>query len=187
MVARGALYGAAVDAAIKKASGGKHTFEDVVRALYAKASASHAPLPTSAWIDAVRAEIGDRAAADFDDAIEHGRAPKLADDMLGPCFTGAPRRYQAFDLGFDAGRTRAHEPKTIVGLVASGPASRAGLVEGDVLVEAAYTPGSPAVPARIVVERAGERRTISYLPGGAIAEGRGFVRKRDVPDESCVK
>jgi predicted metalloprotease with PDZ domain len=187
LVARGALYATALRARIRARSGGKRGLEDVLRALFEKARAARGPLPVSAWIEAVSAEAGAGEAALFARAIEEGKLDDLPEDALGPCFRRAPRTYEAFDLGFDEDATRAAADRKIAGLRAGGPADRAGLREGDVLVEAVVARGRSDVPVTLTVERGGEKKTIKYTPAGARVKGMGFTRKSDVPEEACAK
>ena len=187
VVARGALYAARVDALIRAKSKGKRGLQEVLRALYDQAKARHAPLPASAWVEAIRAELGAGEEAVFHKVIEQGARPDLPEGLLGPCFQGAPRTYAAFDLGFDEAATRAGPALTIVGLRAGGPAERAGLREGDVLLDAAVTQGRADAKVTLSVERGGEKRSLSYLPAGPTAAWRGWVRKRDVAEEACAK
>lgn len=189
LVARGALYALSVDAALRaqKKKENRHELSDVLRALYTRAKERRGPLPTEAWTSALTDELGKGAAESFVAAIERGGEIDLPDGALGPCFRKEKRRYVRYDLGFDEAATRARTPPAITGLRPGGPAAKAGLREGDVLVEAKTTPGRSDVPVTIIVERGGEDVAIRYEPAGAAAEGRGWARRKDVPDESCTK
>ena len=187
LVARGALYAARVDALLRKKSGDPLRLDDVLRGLFEKAREKRAALPTSAWIDAVSAELGDGERAAFTKAIEQGAGIEIPEGAFGPCFRGDKRRYEAFDLGFDEEATRASTDHTIQGMRPGGPAEKAGLRKDDVLIEAVLRRGRSEAPVTLTVERGGEKKTISYRPAGATATGQGWVRKKDVPDEACTK
>ncbi len=185
LVARGALYATAVHARLRAKS--KHGIEDALRSLYQKAREARGALPVDAWGAAVVAELGGGEAAAFAKAIGEGKVEDLPDDALGPCFHRAPRSYEAFDLGFDLDATIAAPDRKIAGLRAGGPAARAGLLAGDVVVDEAIGRGRSDVPVKITVKRGGEEKTVKYLPAGAKAKGTGFVRRAEVPDEACTK
>jgi predicted metalloprotease with PDZ domain len=188
IVARGALYGARVDAAIRKKSGGKRRLDDVLRALYAKAAEAKGALPTSAWVSVVKDELGPEAERTFVQAIEEGSIERLPEGALGPCFQSGTRRYTPFDLGFDEGATRASSDRALRGLRAGGPAERAGAKSADVLVDVKYDRQNPLTRVQLVVTRSGERRTLEYVPsGGAARSAEGWTRRRDVADDACAK
>jgi hypothetical protein len=187
VIARGALYAARVDALIRAKSKGKRSLQEVLRGLYDSAKERRAPLPTSAWVEAITAELDAGEKDVFHRVIEEGARPDLPEGLLGPCFQGAPRTYAAFDLGFDEAATRAGATPTIVGLRAGGPAERAGVRADDVLLDLAMSQGRAESKVTLSLERGGEKRSLSYLPTGPTAAWRGWVRKRDVAEEACTK
>jgi predicted metalloprotease with PDZ domain len=187
VVARGALYAARVDALVRARSGGKRRLDDVLRALYERAREKRGPLPASAWIEAITAELGPAEGDVFAATTRDGRPPEIPEGAFGPCFRGEKRRYQAFDPGFDEEATRAASEKVIQGLRAAGPAERAGLRGGDVLVDARLTRGRGDLPATLTITRDGEAKTLRYLPAGARADGQGWARRKDVGDEACAR
>jgi len=187
LVARGALYALHVDAAIRAKSGGQKSLQEVLRDLYKKAKEKRGPLPVSAWIDAMKAEIGPAEAEVFAEAIERGGKLDLPDVALGPCFRRETRRYERFDLGFDEVASRAKNPSVLVGVRPDGPAAKAGLREGDALIEAVTAAGRSDVDVTVVVQRDDEEIRAKYRPAGPSASGRGWSRRKDVPDEKCTK
>ena len=187
LVARGALYAARIDALLRKKSLGKKGLPELLRALYATASEAKGALQPSHWLAALKPDLDASEKNVFDDVIVGGARPDLPEGLLGPCFQGVARTYAAFDLGFDEPGTRANASLAIVGLRPGSPAERAGLRATDVLIDAAITQGRADAKVTLVVERGGEKKTISYLPAGPSAVWRGWVRKRDVPEEACTK
>lgn len=186
-VARGALYATRIDALLRKKSGGKKGLPELAKALFDKAREKRAALPTSAWVEAVSAELGAAEAQNFSTMIEQGKPIELPDDALGLCFKGAKRRYQAFDLGFDEEATRLSASRVVVGLRPGGPAERAGVKEGDAILDAVLRRGRSEVPVVLSIERGGEKKTIRYKPAGAVGNGQGWSRKKDVPDDACTR
>jgi hypothetical protein len=187
IIARGALYAQRVDAAIRKKSRGKKSLTDVLRALYTKAREKRGPLPTSAWTEAITAELDAGEAAAFTVTIERGGPIDLDAGALGPCFRREARRFEAFDLGFDEAASRAATPLQIAGVRPGSPAERAGLKNGDLLIEANIAQGRSDVPVVVIVERDGKSQRITYKPAGPSVAGRGWARVKDVPDEECTK
>ena len=187
LVARGALYAARVDALLRKKSQGKKGQPELLRALYATASETRSTLQPSHWVQALVPPLDPSEKNVMRDVILEGARPDLPEGLLGPCFQGVARTYAAFDLGFDEPGTRASASLAIVGLRAGGPAERAGLRATDVLIDAAITQGRADAKVTLVVERGQEKKTLTYLPAGPSATWRGWVRKRDVPEEACTK
>jgi predicted metalloprotease with PDZ domain len=186
LVSRGALYATRVDAEIRAKSGGKTSLDDVLRALYTKAREARGPLPASAWIEAVEKELGEGESDAFAAIIEKGGEIRVPDAALGPCFRASPRRYEAYELGFEEVSEPA-DPRKIASVRAGGPAERAGLRAGDEIVEAKITRGRSDVPVSITIERGGAKKTITYRPAGPPAQGLGWARKKEIPDESCAR
>ncbi|MEP7119875.1 MAG: hypothetical protein ABJE95_03150 [Byssovorax sp.] len=187
LVARGALYAARIEGLLRKKSLGKKGLPELLRALYATAKATKGALQPSHWVAALAPDLDAAEKQVFHDVITEGARPDLPEGLLGPCFQGAKRSYAAFDLGFDEPATRATPSLTLVGLRPGGPAERAGLREGDVLIDAVISQGRADAKVILAVTRGGEKKTIAYLPAGPTAAWRGWVRKRDVAEETCTK
>jgi hypothetical protein len=110
---RGALYAAELDAALRRASQGRRTLDDLVRELYAESRAPGGSdgLPADAVRRRVRAELGSAGVARFDAVILRGRDPDPPGDAFGPCFTRKPRERKGFEwvrvAGIDDAQCRA--------------------------------------------------------------------------------
>lgn len=84
--ARGSLYAAELDAAIRAASRGARSLDHVVRALLSAARARGDAWATAAQFrELVRAELGDDGARRFDEVIAGGAAPAPPPGAYGPC------------------------------------------------------------------------------------------------------
>ena len=181
----GALHAVRISSMLAKK--GARPLSAVVLDLVKRArDAQGAPLPTSAWTDALAKELGPDAARAFDDDVRAGKEIALPSDALGPCFRAERGTYVAFDLGFDVRATTDAPERALVGLDPSGPAAKAGAREGDVLEEAKYDDGVAEKPAELTLRRGtGAKVTVKYTPAGARRPGTIFTRVAGVRDEAC--
>lgn len=187
LVARGALYATYVDTAIRQKTSNKRTLNDVIRALYKKASEKRGPLNNTVWTEALQAELGPSGPKDFEAIIEKGATMDLPSYALGPCFKKEARTYAQYDLGFDDVASRQTKPPKVVGVRKDGPAYRAGLRDGMEIVNLQRNPGRSDVEAVVIVAKGEKNEAIRYEPAGANVKSRGWVRLKDVPDEKCAK
>ncbi len=125
---RGSLYFASVDAAVRKASGGKRSLDDLVRAMLAARRAGQ-PMDEALWRRLLHAELGAQGIAAFE-AMLAGSTIVPPDDAFGPEFRRTTRMLRRFDLGFDPASLLAR-PRIVRGLVPGSEAARAGLRDGD--------------------------------------------------------
>lgn len=184
LVARGALYGLEVDAKIRAKSGGKRGLQDMLRSLYKRAAEAQAPLPVTAWTDALAIELGEPARARFQDVIVQGKPVDLPDTALGPCFRRVKRTYVGYDPGFDEAVTQ--KSGKIVGLVPGGAADKAGLREGEAVDSLRIAKHSPDTKMEVTITRGQKQITLMFLPEGKRGKGPGFERKKDVADDACT-
>lgn len=183
---RGALYAAEVDAAIRRASHGARSLDDVMRELdrAARSTADGPSLKTfRAMIDRA---LGPPGVERFDAVILRGARPEPPTDAFGPCFAREPRTIAAFELGFDEPRSLV-APRAIRGLVAGSSAARAGLVEGDPLESIEAVALDPESLAVVTVHRGGRRIVVRYLPARAGSRRDGFqwARVPGTADPQC--
>ena len=185
LMARGALYALRESATLRARTRGQRGLVDALVGLVSQAEGQkgHAPLSVAAWLDALAKDDPD-AARTFDAVITRGEPLTLPADALGPCFRAGTGEYVAFDPGFDLDATRVSADGRVVGIRADGPAARAGLRDGDVVTSMQARDGDPSAPIKLVVERAGAKITLSYLPRGAHGRGQTWSRLR-VADDRC--
>ncbi|WP_374469969.1 PDZ domain-containing protein [Phenylobacterium sp.] len=181
---RGFFYLLNTDAAIREASGGRRSLDDVAKAMRRRDVAGQT-YGLADWLALVGAEIGvERARRDYERMAAGGLlvpAPRFA-----PCFKVTPRASRAFELGF--ARASLNDDRVVRGLQPGSAAAEAGLREGDVLTEVGDIDAvrkDETAPLRLVVGRGGESRTITYLPRGPAREGYAFARDPAAPAESC--
>ena len=166
---RGALHAAWLDAAVRRASHGRRSLDDVVRELVAGArSAGVASFPVTALRDALAREIGPEGAAHIDRLEADDDAPvDLPDDAFGPCARRAGDRRTAFDLGFERGSLDL-QPAVVRGVEKGSAAERAGVREGSLVLRARVPEEAQAMgSARAEVELLlAPGRRIRYRPVG---------------------
>ena len=186
LVARGALYAAAVNGRIRARTKQAKSLEPVILALLARARTERKALPVSAWTDEL-AKIDPSESAAFDAAIVRGVEPVLPDGAIGPCFRAGSGEYVAFDLGYDDAATREEASHVVIGLRADGPAAKGGLKAGDVIEEAEYRDGHADVPAKLTIKRDGAKQAVTFVPRGVARKGQTWTRVAGIGEERCVE
>jgi hypothetical protein len=188
LMARGALYAVRESAVLQQRTKGAKRLENVLALLLTQArndkDQSTAPLPASAWLDALAKDDPD-AAATFEAIVVKGGPVELPTGSLGPCFKAAPGEYVAFDAGFDLAATRIEKDGKVVGVRDGGPAAKAGLQNGDVIESMKAREDDPVVPVKIVVTRGGRRVAVTYTPLGAHGRGQTWTRVKGVAEDQC--
>lgn len=192
---RGSLYAAELDAAIRRASGGARSLDDVMRELYRLALSSDRAkenefglreLPQAAFRDAVARELGQPGVDRFEAVILRGERPEPPSEAFGPCFQREARSTAQFQIGFDEKKSLA-EPRAVRSLIAGSAAAKAGLVEGDEIISLESSPLFPDKEAVVTIHRDGKKVAVRYLPArpGPKREGFEWVRVKGVPDDRC--
>ncbi|HMI85552.1 MAG TPA: hypothetical protein VK550_15755 [Polyangiaceae bacterium] len=182
LMARGALYAIRVAATLRARK--KRSLEDVVSKLLEQARQTHAPVPVTAWTDAIVDELGPGEKAQFDRFLA-GDDIALSSEALGSCFRGSTGEYTAFEMGFDLQETLDAATRTIARLDAAGPAAVSGLLPTDVLADASFRYGHAETQVVLSIDRNGRKSEIKYLPRGARGKGIVYTRKAGIPDLAC--
>lgn len=181
---RGFLYLARTDAAIRAASGGRRSLDDVVREIRRRQEADE-PYGIPEWLQLVGAEIGGEQAERDYQSMTSGAAVAPA-GAFAPCFTAVSDPQPIFDLGF--ARSSLNDSATVRELRTDSNAARAGLREGDTILD--YTDlkeltADPAAQMTMRIRRGAEEHTITYLPRRAAVENYRFVDNAATPDSAC--
>lgn len=181
---RGFLYLAQTDAAIRRASNGRRSLDDVVGEIRRRQNAGE-PYGIPVWLDLVGAEIG-RATAERDYRRMTSGTAIPPEGAFAPCFAAVSEPRPVFDLGF--ARRSLNDEATVRELRADSNAARAGLHEGDVILsytELRELTVDPAARMTLRIRRDGAEQEISYLPRGAPVEHWRFVDNEAVPTAQC--
>jgi predicted metalloprotease with PDZ domain len=184
---RGALYFATVDYAVRKASGGKRSLDDLVLAMRARQLAGKT-LTNADWEELVGKELGQNGVEDFR-AMLQGATPLPASDAFGPCFRRVTKPLRRYQLGFDP--KVLVQPKRIVrGLIAGSAAAKAGLRNGDEILKPVgqdHIQGDQTGILTLLIRRGDEEMTIRYLPRGETVDAWQWARVPGVPDAACAQ
>jgi predicted metalloprotease with PDZ domain len=163
---RGSLYFAALDAAVRKASAGKHSLDDMVRTMLA-ARQTGKPMNEALWRSLLKEQLGAKGVAGLDAMLAGGTVTPPS-DAFGPGFRRVSRQLRRFDLGFDPASLTVR-PKLVKGLLAGSEAEKAGLRNGDEILNTFSQDGLQGDQTRMLaleVKRGAQTLSIRYLPRG---------------------
>ena len=200
---RGSLYFFVLDAAIRQASDGERSLDDILLDLFAR-RAEGENVSVRTFTNALATVLGRGVAAELDSVVVRGTKPVFVPpDAFGPCFTHSWTQVVVPDFTFDR---RTPDVQTVVSLVPSSAAEGAGLRNGDVVTTpiAAETLVSDTIQQmKLDVVRNGELLYLTYMtrpmvneswlwsrvPGVSVAVCRGAqpstthspLKKRGIP------
>ncbi len=182
---RGAMYFAVLNGKIGRASAGKRSIDNLIRAMMDRSRADQ-PVTEAIWLDLLRQEIGEDGPAVHRSMMAGGlMLPESAD--FGPCFRRTSRKIRRFELGYDP-KSLIGSDQRIRGLMPDSEAAKAGLREGD---KVHYSVALDAVQAEVhrtltlQVTRDGKTFPISYLPRGEAVDAYQWERISGVPEDRC--
>lgn len=159
---RGNVLALRWDAAIRSATGGKHSLDDVMRELFRAARGKDFSLSKDSIDQAVRRYFKVGVRHEINRYVELGETIPVSADLLG-------REAQAsmievaisFDPGFDV--DASYTKRTFTGVKENGPAHRAGLRNGQKWVRGGLA-DDPNVMAEFTVEDSGIQKVVKYYP-----------------------
>ena len=159
---RGRLLALRLDAAMRAASSGRRSLDDVLRGLLDAALEDPPPLTESTLVEAFARELDPEVARrEVRLALAGGRL-ELPAAMFGPCATARVTPRGSWDPGFDVDASIAE--RRARGVRAGGAAAAAGLREGMTIAGISLWRGDATRPVHLTVrDEEGERR-ISFLP-----------------------
>lgn len=182
---RGMLYFAALDDELRKASGGKRSLDDLMKAMLAHEQTG-ARNTNADWEALLRQDLGESAVQRFRGFLE-GEMPLPASDAFGPCFRRVAKPLRRYELGFEPAVLA--EPKRIVrGLIAGSAAAEAGLRDGDEIVDPVpqdAIQGEQNERLTLRIRRAGQTFLLAYLPRGEVVDAWQWERNPGLGDGSC--
>ncbi|WP_419814303.1 hypothetical protein [Glacieibacterium sp.] len=183
---RGALYFAVLDGRIRRASSGRRSVDDLVRALV-HLKRSGKDITESDWLDLVRREIGEDGVTVHRAMLSGGVVVPESGDY-GPCFRRYSTKIRRYEMGFTA--KAGPDGRKIVSLLIPGSeADRAGVRNGDIVVLPVITTEGvkrdPAATMTVAITRADRTFSLTFLPRGAAFDAYQWQRVPEVPDSAC--
>lgn len=182
---RGFLYFAVVDDAMRKASGGRRSLDDLMLAMHARQRAGQA-VTLADWEAALRDALGEAGVDAVRDMLA-GKPPLPASDAFGPCFRRTSQPMRRYQLGFEP--KVLTEPKRIVrGLIAGSAAEAAGLRNGDEITVPVGQDGIQGEQEGVLalqIRRGEQTLTIRYRPRGETVDTWQWERVVSVAEANC--
>jgi hypothetical protein len=182
---RGALYFFALDAAIRRASGGARSLDDILLDLFAR-RADGETVSVRTFTDALAKELGPGVAAELDSVVVRGtKTVFVPPDAFGPCFTHSWTQVVVPDFALDR---RTPGVQTVVSLVPSSAAADAGLRNGDVVttpVAAELLDSDRVRHMKLDVVRGGASLYLTYMTRPMINESWQWSRVSGVSLAVC--
>ncbi|MBN1223768.1 MAG: peptidase M61, partial [Candidatus Aminicenantes bacterium] len=184
---RGSLYLAHVDAKIRAASKGKRSLDDVTLTMFDRRRNGE-ETTKEMWLELLEKELGPSALAEFDAVIIRGEDFVPDSGAFGPCFERIAAKLRVLELGFDQRKSLYTSDKRLTGLVKGSAAERAGLRNGDQVlnkIDHRALRNDENLLLKLKVRRGDETLEIEYLPRGESVDGYKWVRIPGVPDADC--
>lgn len=182
---RGWLYLQQADAAIRTASAGKRSLDDVVKDIRRRQVAGK-PYGIPVWMELVGHEIGAETAKAQYDAMVSGELLVPPSNLYSPCLVVEPHPVRPFQLGF--ARASLNDDRVVRDLEPGSPAEAAGVRNGDIILEAGDISAirkDESLPLTLTLRRGERTTTVSFLPRGAPVEGYRWARDPKIPDTAC--
>jgi hypothetical protein len=181
---RGAIYFAVLNGKVRRASGGKRSIDDLIRAMV-QLDREEKTITEQTWIDMLQKELGDEGPAIHKGMMTEGLRLVPESDDYGLCFRRVSAKIPRYDLGF--GGPEITRRSVVEGLRPDSNAAKAGLKEGDKVSYQSSTDGAQRDPHMMVtmqVTRGDQTFEVSYLPRGELRDAYQWERT-DVPESAC--
>lgn len=184
---RGSLYFASVEAEIRKHSAGERSLDDLLRAFVAQQKAGES-VTGETWRELVDAELG-APGLEAMDAMLAGELVLPPSEAFGPCFRRRAQELRRFELGFERA-SLFEQPRIVSGLVADSEAAKAGIREGDLILQPVPLEKAQSEPDRTLklqLRREASVFEVEYLPRGETVQAYLWERIDSVPDSQCAR
>ncbi len=160
---RGRVIALWLDAAIRRASGSKHSLDEVMRRMVQDRDQ---PLTEQRILSTVALYLPAEALLTLRQAAEQQGDLDAPAELPGvvSCYRAVHGQFPTFDLGLDSRATRASG--RITGVEPNGPAFQAGLRDGQTFVAASYAWDDPTHPATFTILVNGVQQQITFNPNG---------------------
>lgn len=162
---RGDLVALLVDDAIRSASGGARSLDDLMRELVREAREQGQRIDTELLLEKIAAHADLATAERVRGIVLSGAVPELRDDLLAPCLELGWVEAGPFAPGFDV--SASTRERRLVGVEPDSAAWRAGLRDGLELAGWSIHLGDPSREIVLQVQEPDGVRDVRYLPQGA--------------------
>ncbi len=182
---RGFLYFVTVDDAMRKASNGRRSLDDLMLAMLARQQQGR-KLDISDWEALLRQNLGEEAVQQLH-AMLNGAAPLPASDAFGACFERVSRPMRRYELGF-APAVLTESPRIVRDLVLGSAAALAGVRNGDEITRPVgqdQIQGEQEGILTLQLRRDGQPLQVSYKPRGEVVPTWQWQRRRDNSTATC--
>jgi predicted metalloprotease with PDZ domain len=160
---RGEVVALLLDAAIRKASGGVRSLDELMRDLLARGRRGER-VSTERLLALAESYAGKECAERLRRIVVEGGTPEIPTDLLAPCLEGETVERASYEPGFDIQASLA--AKVITGVIAESPAFREGLRDGQPLRRWSVHRGRVDRPIELTIEEEGKERRLSFFPEG---------------------
>ncbi|UKE74411.1 M61 metallopeptidase family protein [Xanthomonas graminis] len=172
------LYVVTVDDALRKASGGRKSLDDLILAMLHRRQRDK-PLGIADWEALLRDNLGEDAVRQLH-AMLDGAAPLPTSDAFGPCFERISQPMHRYELGF-VPAVLTESPRIVRDLIPDSAAAKAGVQNGDEItlpVGQDQLQGEQDGILTLQLLRDGKPLTISYKPRGeTVGPGSGSANR----------
>ncbi len=175
---RGSLYFAHLDAEMRELTKGERSLDDLILSLFERRRKGE-KLTLKLWLEELEKELGPSGVKEFNSIIIEGKEFVPHPDAFGKEFERVPAKLRQFELGFDERSLRGKE-RRITGLVKGTAAERAGLQNGDLIlnkVNLNEIKKDDSLPLRLRIRRGDKVFEVEYLPRGKEIDGYRWVRR----------
>ena len=182
---RGFLYFVTVDDAMRKASGGRKSLDDLILAMLHRRQRDK-PLGIADWEALLRDNLGEDAVRQLH-AMLDGAAPLPASDAFGPCFERISQPMRRYELGF-APAALTESPRIVRDLIPGSAAAKAGVQNGDEITRPVgqdQLQGEQDGILTLQLLRDGKPLTVSYKPRGETVATWQWKRKQGPGETTC--
>ncbi|MEP6906648.1 MAG: hypothetical protein ABI858_01515 [Pseudoxanthomonas sp.] len=182
---RGFLYFVTVDDAMRKASNGSKSLDDLMLGMLARQK-QNKNITLSDW----EAVLGDNLGADAVQqlhAMLDGGSPLPSSDAFGPCFERVSRPMRRYELGF-APAVLTESPRIVRELIAGSAAAKAGILNGDEITRPVgqdHLQGEQDGILTLELLREGKPMTIAYKPRAESVATWQWQRKETSGASTC--
>ncbi|UCE03628.1 MAG: hypothetical protein JSW67_05435 [Candidatus Latescibacterota bacterium] len=161
---RGDVVALLVDHAIRVASGGTQSLDDLMRGLVHDARERGHRISTESLLERIELATDPDTATRIRRIVDEGETPLLDRRIFEPCLGMRVEPVARFEIGFDFERSR--EERIIVGVVPHSRAAAAGVRDGQELLSWSVRRGDTRREVVLKVRDGDRERDVSYLPVG---------------------